>query len=166
MQHALVMCAAAVFLAIGTAGHAGNQTHREPAGQAENDGLFLDAQGDRDRLATSILGRNVRDRTGAPLGVVSDIILHEDGALKGVLIGVGGLLGIGAKIVGVPFSALAFEEREVQAPAPRGPQDRGASPAVAPEGSRHTLIMLHRTADQLQAAPAYVRARDPLVGRP
>jgi sporulation protein YlmC with PRC-barrel domain len=63
--------------------------------------------------ATSLVGSHVRNKAGEDLGKLEQIMLDLSSARIGyAVLSVGGFLGIGAKMVAVPWSALAVEEVE------------------------------------------------------
>jgi len=63
--------------------------------------------------ATSLVGSHVRNQTGDDLGRVEQIMLDlTSGHIGYAVISVGGFLGIGVKMVAVPWSAFAIEEVE------------------------------------------------------
>lgn len=86
-------------------------------------------------LATARLsGTRVFNAKAEVIGTIYDIILGPDGRAVTAVINVGGFAGVGAKRVGVPYSALKV------------------GPVV--EGSR--VLLVDVTKEQLQAAPSYI----------
>ena len=85
-----------------------------------------------------LAGTRVFNSKADVIGTIGDVVLGADGRATTVVVNVGGLLGVGSKLVAVPFSALKV------------------GPVV--EGSR--VLLIDVTKDQLQAAPAYA-ATDP-----
>lgn len=69
---------------------------------------------------------------GEALGTVRDLLVRADGKPAAAIISVGQYLGIGDKVVAVPFSAIRLEQRE---------------------SGRRIIIDLHKEA--LQSAPSY-----------
>ena len=53
-----------------------------------------------------MISKTVQNTGGQSLGEINNVILNEKGKVVAVTIGVGGLLGLGEKDVGVPFDAL------------------------------------------------------------
>ena len=74
----------------------------------------------------------VYDTKDAKIGDVKDILVDKDGRMAAVILGVGGLLGVGAKDVAVPFSALKIAEKN---------------------GDRYLVI--NTTKEALEQAPGY-----------
>ena len=58
--------------------------------------------------AESLVGKSVKNTANETVGKINDIYLDADGAVKLVVVSVGGFLGVGSKDVGVPWSDLKF----------------------------------------------------------
>tara|TARA_R110002049_G_scaffold23545_2_gene83215 strand:+ start:27554 stop:28333 length:780 start_codon:yes stop_codon:yes gene_type:complete len=58
-------------------------------------------------LADDLIGSNIYSETGEKIGEVDDLIVHLNGSIEGVVIGVGGFLGIGEKWVALEMSSLS-----------------------------------------------------------
>jgi PRC-barrel domain protein len=58
----------------------------------------------KDRL----LGAKVQGSDGQTVGTIDDLIVSQGGQVEGVVMGVGGMLGVGQKQVGVRMGALKF----------------------------------------------------------
>jgi sporulation protein YlmC with PRC-barrel domain len=83
--------------------------------------------------STKIVGLNVYNAKGEKIGDINDLILDSDGKVANAVIGVGGFLGLGEKLVAVPFSDLKFSH-----------------------DSDGTLrVTLNSTKDQLEKAPDF-----------
>lgn len=89
----------------------------------------------KDRL----LGANVHGSDGKVFGDIEDLIVESDNRIVGVIVGVGGLLGVGEKKVGVDISALSIESTD------------GKMNVVMPTATKETLT----------AAPAFKRITPP-----
>jgi sporulation protein YlmC with PRC-barrel domain len=89
----------------------------------------------KDRL----IGANVHDNGGKIVGDIEDLIVDNDNRIVGVIIGVGGLLGLGEKKVGVSISALSIEATD----------------------GKMNVVMPAATKEALTAAPAYKRVNPP-----
>jgi sporulation protein YlmC with PRC-barrel domain len=53
-----------------------------------------------------LIGAKVVGKGGQVLGTIDDLILSQGGQIEGVILGVGGVLGVGQKQIGVRLSAL------------------------------------------------------------
>jgi sporulation protein YlmC with PRC-barrel domain len=61
---------------------------------------------------TDVYKQNVYDPQDNEIGDVNDVLLNKSGQVTAVIVGVGGFLGVGEKDVAVPFTALAFKEKD------------------------------------------------------
>lgn len=74
---------------------------------------FVNNQSDKDWLSSNLVGATVKNHKDETLGDINNVIVDEQGKVKGVVIGVGGFLGIGEKDVGVRFSSLNIVHDEM-----------------------------------------------------
>jgi hypothetical protein len=86
----------------------------------------------RDRL----IGAKVHNVAGLIIGDIEDLILDRENRVIGVIVGVGGVLGVGEKRIGVRMSALTFTVKD------------GATHVTLPQVTKEILA----------AVPPYVRA--------
>ena len=75
--------------------------------------------------SSKLVGLNVYNDTNDKLGSISDLLLDKNGAVKAAVIGVGGFLGVGERLVAVPFEKLKFVDTPAQASASEAAQVRG-----------------------------------------
>jgi sporulation protein YlmC with PRC-barrel domain len=66
----------------------------------------ISAQKDGEVRADQLIGATVYNSGGDKIGTVHDIILDKDGKATGVVLNVGGVLGIGAKAVGLTWKEI------------------------------------------------------------
>ena len=110
------------------------QTSNSPA---KEDKSSADATAILGGLAISDLyNRDVYDTKDQKIGSVKDGLFDQDGKLNSVILGVGGVLGLGEKDVGVPFNAIQIKVKD---------------------GKRYLVTEL--TKETLDAAPAYTYDR-------
>ena len=83
--------------------------------------------------SSKIVGLNVYNAANEKIGDVNDLILGSDGKISNAVIGVGGFLGMGEKLVAVPFNELKFSTDE--------------------NGNTH--ITLDRNKESLESAPDF-----------
>jgi hypothetical protein len=84
-----------------------------PLGAARADTTFLPAQTDSEYLAKDhLIGSKIHGPDGKIVADVEDLIINGDNLVVGVVMGVGGYLGFAEKKVGVPLTALKFEEKD------------------------------------------------------
>ena len=61
-----------------------------------------------DWRSSSIVGATVYNDQGDSVGTIDDLLVSTDGSIQNVVISVGGFLGIGSKLVEVPFKNIKF----------------------------------------------------------
>jgi hypothetical protein len=88
-------------------------------------------------LVSGLVGANVYSPGDEWIGDVNDLIVDTSGALKGVVIGVGGVMGIGEKEVAFEIAKLKFTPSE----------DRSTA-----------KLVLDATKEELQASPNFKSA--------
>ena len=118
--------------------------------------------------ASRILSQGVFTPKGERIGDVEDLVLDHTGRVKQVVVGVGGFLGIGEKLVAIPFDAVQVKETTPDASRPGMPlppiqpamTPGGAATGVMPGGgpgvdTPHTRLVVEMTREQLRAAPEF-----------
>jgi hypothetical protein len=129
--------------------------------------------------SSQIVGATVYNDRDERIGAVDDLIVGQDGTIAEAVLSVGGVLGLGAKLVAVPYDQLRFEERTDTRttagapvpdggaapgapigtpPAPAGPGVPAATPPARPVASVR-LVLPGATRDSLNALPEF-RYRD------
>lgn len=63
----------------------------------------------RDFRVSDLLDKHVKNTRGEDVGKVDDLILMKNGKINHVVVSVGGFLGIGDRMVALPFNQLRFE---------------------------------------------------------
>jgi hypothetical protein len=122
---------------------------------------YLTRQAPTDWTAEALIGRTVENGNGDNLGEINNVVINENGNVVAVVIGVGGLLGIGEKDVGVPFDVLDFrtdsemdrsDSGSTADRAERRADDRSARFDTEHDNIR---IVLTTSKEDLEAAPDY-----------
>lgn len=87
----------------------------QPVSPPPSDAI-ISAQGANEMRADSLIGMTVYNTAGEEVGQVKDILVDQDGKATGVVLSIGGVLGIGAKSVGLVWDEVDVkpEERMVQ----------------------------------------------------
>jgi sporulation protein YlmC with PRC-barrel domain len=155
----------------------GAPTPPSPGAQAPAAGAprFVEAQQDKEMMASDLIGTEVRNAENESLGEINDVLLAEDGRLKAVVVGVGGFLGIAERDVAVPWEGLQVSrdddqdltlrlevsrEQLEQAPAFETVAERRAAQAAPP-------VVPWRQRPYREQHPAHPRGRCPgAVGKP
>jgi len=82
---------------------------------------------------TNYYKQNIYDSSNNKVGEVSDVLVDRDGKVTALIVGVGGVMGAGAKDVAVPFESVKLTNQE---------------------NNKFRLVM-NATADSLKNAPGY-----------
>src|SRR5450759_4112205 len=83
-----------------------------------------------DWRASKIVGLSVYNDKNESLGSINDLLTDKSGAIKAVVIGVGGFLGVGEHLVAVPFDKIKFVTEPVAYTGVAGdPNATGSRPA-------------------------------------
>jgi sporulation protein YlmC with PRC-barrel domain len=64
--------------------------------------------------ASKFIGQTVRNGKGEKIGTVDDLILNQGDRILYAVISVGGFLGVGDRLVAVPFEELRFGSKDVE----------------------------------------------------
>lgn len=111
-------------------GAIGEVTPEEPATPPPADAI-IPAQAANEVRADTLIGMGVFNSDGEKVGEVKDILLDNSGKVTGVVLSVGGVLGLGAKSVGLNWSEVD----------------------VQPEAQ---VVKVQYSKEQLEAAPDFV----------
>ena len=106
-RFALSVLAAGVFMAVGGASFA--QGTPQTLNVMKIDVVRL-ATGFR---ATKIIGETVVNDANEAVGKVDDLIIVPDGKVPVLILSVGGFLGVGTKLVAVPFDSLKIQDKKL-----------------------------------------------------
>lgn len=119
-------------------------------------------QGDNTALATDLIGTSVYSTSGETIGNISDIIINLDGAVDGVVIGVGGFLGLGKKLVAIETAELSIitnENGEARLQSSARREDLEAAPEFVTKAEQ-------LAAERAAQPPASVDTTAPVDGMP
>lgn len=105
------------------------QVEAAPVSPPPSDAIIA-RQASGDMRADKLIGMKVYNPNGDEVGKVKDVLLAPDGSIKGVVLSIGGVLGIGAKPVGLQWKELDVE-------------------------SDHQVATVKFTKEQLEAAPSF-----------
>ena len=84
-----------------------------PANPPPSDAV-ISAQSDGEVRADQIIGMTVYNAEGEKVGTVHDILLDKEGKATGVVLSVGGVLGVGAKSVGLTWKEIDVKPDQQQ----------------------------------------------------
>jgi sporulation protein YlmC with PRC-barrel domain len=95
-----------------------------------------------DWRASKVVGLNVYNNENESIGWINDLLTDKSGNIKAAVIGVGGVLGVGAHLVAVPFEKIKFVNEPVPytgvASAPNAPGTRPASTTTTGAATTNT----------------------------
>ncbi|WP_398479910.1 PRC-barrel domain-containing protein [Tardiphaga sp.] len=63
---------------------------------------------------SKVVGLNVYNEANESLGSINDLLTDKEGNIKAVVIGVGGFLGVGERLIAVPYDKVKFMNEPVQ----------------------------------------------------
>ncbi|HVO00860.1 MAG TPA: PRC-barrel domain-containing protein [Candidatus Cybelea sp.] len=89
----------------GTDGTTNSTATAAPVSPPPSDAV-VSAQSANEVRADQMIGMNVYNAQGEKIGTVHDILLDKDGKATGVVLSIGGVLGIGAKSVGLTWKEI------------------------------------------------------------
>ena len=116
-----------------------------------------------DWRASKVVGLNVYNEKNENVGSINDLLMDKSGGIKAAVISVGGFLGMGARLVAVPFDKVKFVTEPVAYTGMAGaPNAGGARPqntttgSTAPQPAKANPwypdhAMINGTADELKA---------------
>jgi hypothetical protein len=78
----------------------------DTSASADKGGTFSSSQSADEWRSTKLVGLAVYNQANERIGDINDLILGPDGKIASAVIGVGGFLGIGEKLVAVEFSDM------------------------------------------------------------
>jgi hypothetical protein len=102
-----------------------------PPGNPTNTGFMAQQLGDR--LASRLVGLNIKNTADENIGEIYDIVLTDAGAVKAYIVSVGGFLGMGTRYVAIDPKAVT----------------------LARQDEKNWIATMNANKDQLKAAPEY-----------
>ena len=123
-----------------------------------------------DWRASKVVGLNVYNEKNENVGSINDLLMDKSGSIKAAVISVGGFLGMGARLVAVPFDKVKFSTEPIAYTGMAGaPNAGGAKPpmstntttgstapqAVKPNPWYPDHAMISGTAEELKAMPEF-----------
>ena len=94
---------------------------------------FVDKQAAGEISSSGLIGTKIQNAAGENVGDVNYLVLDANGNVTTIVMGVGGILGVAEKNVGVPFKEVTKQ------------QDQAGN----------TILVVNASKDELSAAPAY-----------
>ena len=116
---------------------------------------FVTAQRADQWVFTKYKGTDVLGPDNANIGAVNDLLIDQTGKIAGVVVGIGGFLGIGAKNVAIDMSAFDV------VPAGAGGNDNNNASAAKSNDPGSVKLKVAWTKDQLKEAPDFEYYKPP-----
>lgn len=107
--------------------------HGPASAQGAGEVKFIASETPGEMSHSSLIGLKIKNSAGEIIGDINYLVIDAKGQVTTVVLGVGGVLGIAEKNVGVPFSALA----------------------ISIDANRDLQARLNTTKEALQAAPRF-----------
>jgi hypothetical protein len=85
----------------------------DKAGAPQATATATDASLKGDWRASKVIGLNVYNSQNENVGSINDLLTDKSGNIKAAVISVGGFLGMGARLVAVPFDKMKFSTEPV-----------------------------------------------------
>lgn len=79
-----------------------------PSNTTPMTGTFLSVQASNQWRSSQMIGMPVFDQTNERIGSITDLVIDQSGAVQAVIIGVGGFLGMGEKIIAVSLQKMTI----------------------------------------------------------
>ncbi len=115
MQNKLIL-ASAIAMTLSGAAFAEQKQTTEPMATADpakaEDMAAMEAANPYDLRASHIIGREVKNSQDEDIGEVDDLIITKDDNVVKAVVSVGGFLGIGDKLVAVPYDQLQVDPQQ------------------------------------------------------
>jgi sporulation protein YlmC with PRC-barrel domain len=119
--------------------------------------------------ASKLVGLKVYNDNNESVGSINDLLADKNGAIKAVVIGVGGFLGVGEHLVAVPFDKIKFSDEAIAytgaaATGAKPGTTTGAAPTTAPPATTTASkpnpwypdhAVFNATKDELKAMPEF-----------
>ncbi len=109
--------------------------------------------------ASKLVGATVYNDGGDDVGSIDDLLVSNDGKITNAVISVGGFIGIGSKLVSVPFDQLKFQE-SANNNKPAGTSSGGSTTGAATTSGASTptyysIVLPGATKDSVSKMPEF-----------
>ena len=116
-----------------------------------------------------LIGANVVNKEGVVIGDIKDLIMNTSNEVEGVILGTGGILGAGEKLVGVRYGALVFSKKDGTTTISLPAATKDVIAALEPYGRGEKKSLLQKAQDKVKAlsdktkegaGPAFEKAKE------
>ncbi len=145
---------AAILMAIPLLAGTGAIANAASNGSMTANGSLEQSHGDW--RSSKLVGSTVYNSQGDSVGTINDMLLDTNGQISKVSISVGGFLGVGSKMVEVPFSKLKFEPSKSNSNAGGGSDNAVSTVASGnANGQDYSVVLPDVSKDQLKSMTAF-----------
>ncbi len=118
-----------------------------------SDAITLLSQDDAAQWRSSkLIGMNVYNNSNEKIGLISDMLVDQNGKIQGIILSVGGFLGMDKHLIAVKFENLKW----VKEPVPNTTTASRTSPAPNAMGTTYPdHAVLNATKDRLKSMPEF-----------
>jgi sporulation protein YlmC with PRC-barrel domain len=102
---------------------------------------------------SKVVGATVYNSNGDSIGTIDDLLMDESGKISQAVVSTGGVLGMGGKLVAVPFDQLKFEPSAGNNGAPQAAVTPNAPVSVNPPAAGY--VPPRAAANQAPSHPTY-----------
>lgn len=104
---------------------------------------------------SKLVGLSVYNDNNESLGSINDLLTDRNGDIKAVVLGVGGFLGVGERLVAVPFDKVKFVNEPVAYSGTAGAPNTGAAKTTSTTTSTTTTGAATSTTTAAKTNPWY-----------
>jgi sporulation protein YlmC with PRC-barrel domain len=79
---------------------------------ASDQAPFLSKQEATEWRMANYIGQPIVNTAGEKIGAVYDVLFSKDGRISTVVLGVGGFMGMGSKLVAIPFETVTYSDKD------------------------------------------------------
>ncbi|MGC2782080.1 MAG: PRC-barrel domain-containing protein [Bradyrhizobium sp.] len=123
-------------LLLATAAFAAESTTTTTSTTTRADTTAASYQGDW--RSSKLVGVKVYNNNNENVGSIDELLVDKSGAVKGVVIGVGGFLGMGEHLVAMSFDQIKFSDQPVQSNTASNAPASGTTSSTTPPASTTT----------------------------
>jgi sporulation protein YlmC with PRC-barrel domain len=156
-------------LLLASAAFAAEDTTKTAPSPSATQGSVTNVSFQGDWRASKVVGLNVYNEKNENVGSINDLLMDKSGGVKAAVISVGGFLGMGARLVAVPFDKVKFSTEPVAYTGMAGAPNAGgaarpmsntttgsaAPPPAKPNPWYPDHAVINGTAEELKAMPEF-----------
>ena len=132
---------------------AGSTAAEAPATPPPSDAIIA-AESSGEIRADKLIGMKVYNADGKEVGKVKDVLFDKDGTAKGVVLSVGGVLGIGAKPVGLQWKEIDLQPEQQAVKVNYSKEQLEAAPSFKTQEAQASDMNSTDQSGQPSAAPS------------